>query len=483
MRVLVVDDDALNRQILRTVLVARGHEVVEAVDGLDALDAALSLRPDVIITDVFMPRLDGYQLCMRVREDPDLCDVPFVFYTAMYTDAADEQFALRLGADALLTKPAEPEIIVSTLESAAHHGAVAPPLTSADQPALLREYADRIVDRLARKVDELNVTNALLRESNDTLTALVESSPLGVALVSRECVVRMWNPAAERIFGWPADEVIGIRNPLLPSPDDTDCEFLAALQEGAVLEDQEMTRTRKDGTDVIISLSAAPLEGTNGDLLGFIVLMDDITTRKHQETELQATIARLERAMDGSVHVIAKLVETRDPYTAGHEERVATLAVAIAARMGLSDDTLREIRTAGIVHDIGKISVPAEILTKPTQLTDPEWSIIKVHPQVAYEILQVVDFDWPIADIVAQHHERIDGSGYPAGLIGADTLLEAKIIAVADVVEAMSSHRPYRPALGIDDALSEVTTNRGRLYDPDVVDACVGVFADGAFAF
>jgi PAS domain S-box-containing protein/putative nucleotidyltransferase with HDIG domain len=483
MRVLVVDDDVLNREIMGAVLGARGHEVLEAGDGVEALESAIASRPDVIITDVFMPRLDGYQLCMRVREDPDLCDIPFVIYTAMYTDAEDEQFALRLGADAVLIKPTDPDIIVSTLESAIHHGAVAPPLSSADQPDLLRAYADRIVDRLARKVDELNITNALLRESNDTLTALVQSSPLGVALVSLDCVVRMWNPAAERIFGWRADEVIGIRNPLLPTQAPADCEFLEALRGGVVLEDQELTRSRKDGTGVVISLSAAPLASDGGVAQGFIVLMDDITARKRQDVELQATIGRLERAIDGSVHVIAKLVETRDPYTAGHEERVAALAVAIATRMGLSDDTLQEIRTAGIVHDIGKISVPAEILTKPTRLTDPEWSIIKVHPQVAHEILQVVDFDWPIADIVAQHHERIDGSGYPAGLAGKDIMLEAKIIAVADVVEAMSSHRPYRPALGIDQALAEVSVNSGRLYDPEVVDACVGIFADGAFAF
>ena len=192
--------------------------------------------------------------------------------------------------------------------------------------------------------------------------------------------------------------------------------------------------------------------------------------------ELAQFSTRLKKAMDGIIHAMALAIESRDPYTAGHQQRVGELATAIAAKMGLENERIEALRMAGIVHDLGKISVPAEILSKPTRLSAPEYELIKTHSETGYKILKEIDFEWPIAEIVYQHHERIDGSGYPLGLKGEGLLLEAKIIAVADVVEAMASHRPYRPALGIDMSLAELAKNRGRLYDADVVDACLILF-------
>jgi putative nucleotidyltransferase with HDIG domain len=169
-------------------------------------------------------------------------------------------------------------------------------------------------------------------------------------------------------------------------------------------------------------------------------------------------------------------VESRDPYTAGHQERVSDIATAIAIRMNFSKARIHYLKMAGMIHDIGKISVPAEILCKPTCLSEAEFNIMKEHPLTGYKILKEIEFPYPLAKIVYQHHERLDGSGYPNGLSGDEIYMEAKILAVADVVEAMASHRPYRPSLGIDIAIDEIKKNRGRMFDPDVVDTCCYLF-------
>jgi HD-GYP domain-containing protein (c-di-GMP phosphodiesterase class II) len=243
----------------------------------------------------------------------------------------------------------------------------------------------------------------------------------------------------------------------------------------------ELVRRRSDATTFVMSLSASRVLDADGEASGILAMFSDITERKQSEQDLEAAVTRLERAMNGSVRVISRMIEKRDPYTAGHEERVAGLAVAIGEHMGLGEQNLRELRTAGAVHDVGKISVPTEILAKPGKLTPPEWEMIKVHPSVGLEILEAVDLGWPLAEVVSQHHERMDGSGYPAGLVGEQILLEARILAVADVVEAMSSHRPYRPARGVDEAMAEIRANRGVLYDGAVVDACLAVVEQGRF--
>ena len=191
----------------------------------------------------------------------------------------------------------------------------------------------------------------------------------------------------------------------------------------------------------------------------------------------------LRKSLEDSIQAISDTVEMRDPYTAGHQRRVAQLAVAIAGELGLPKDDIHGIRLAADIHDLGKIRVPAEILSKPGKLTDIEYQLIKAHAQAGYDILKGIEFPWPLADIVLQHHERLDGSGYPQGLKGERILLGARIIAVADVVEAMASHRPYRPALGPDLALAEIERGRGTAYDPAVASACLKLFHEGRFAF
>lgn len=214
--------------------------------------------------------------------------------------------------------------------------------------------------------------------------------------------------------------------------------------------------------------------------------IESIRTRKARdraEEGLHESLGRLRRAVDGTTRALALAAEARDPYTAGHQQRVAELAVAIAREMGLSGDVIDCISVASMLHDVGKISIPAEILTKPGRLSDLEMDMIKIHPEAGYNILRQVDFPWPVAEVVLQHHERLDGTGYPRGLRGRDIQTEAKVIAVADVVEAMMSHRPYRPGLGLEEALKEIEGKRGTQFDPEAVDACLRLFAEKRFEF
>ena len=205
--------------------------------------------------------------------------------------------------------------------------------------------------------------------------------------------------------------------------------------------------------------------------------------RKKAEEKLQETHQRLKKSMDATIDTMSRVIEAKDPYTSRHQHRVCQLAVSLAREIGLPEDMIEGIRIASLIHDIGKISVPAEIMSKTTKLTDIEFSLIKGHSQIGYDILKSIDFSYPIAEIILQHHERINGSGYPNHIKGDKILLEAKIIGVADVVEAMSSHRPYRPALGTDKALEEISKNRSILYDPKVVDACLRLFRERGFKF
>jgi putative two-component system response regulator len=202
---------------------------------------------------------------------------------------------------------------------------------------------------------------------------------------------------------------------------------------------------------------------------------------KDTARELRHNVDRFQQAMEGFVQAISLAVEMRDPYTAGHQDRVADLSGAIAGKMGLSEDRIYGLRMAGVIHDLGKITIPGEILCKPGRLSGPEYEMIKTHVQSGYDILKKIDFPWPLADIVLQHHERLDGSGYPNGLAGDQILIEARILSVSDVFETIGSHRPYRPSLGVKKAMDELKENSGRLYDPDVVEACLSLVNQADF--
>ena len=236
----------------------------------------------------------------------------------------------------------------------------------------------------------------------------------------------------------------------------------------------EFSGLRKDGSTVDVGVQGS--SATHRGRPAVIGLAQDISEKKSAGEEIRRYIVQLETAFMSTVKVATTISEMRDPYTAGHERRVAEIAVAIGAELGLDRRQQEGLRVAGYLHDIGKITIPSEILAKPGKLSRLEFELIKTHPQASYDVLKEVEFPWPVARVALEHHERVDGSGYPQGLKGGDILLESRIMAVADVVEAMASHRPYRPGLGIEHALAEVERGHGTAYDPEVADACLRLF-------
>ena len=249
----------------------------------------------------------------------------------------------------------------------------------------------------------------------------------------------------------------------------------------------QMNNLRKDGREVTLETSAIPIVSGEGRFSGYQGIHRDITGREQTAQRFAEDMVKLERAVSGIIQAMTLIVEVRDPFTAGHQKRVAQLAAAIAREMpnarACTPELDKTVRAAGLLHDLGKIFIPIEILTKPGQLTQDEFATIKNHPKAGYEVLKNIEFPWPIADVVFQHHERVNGSGYPSGLKGTDIRIEARIIGVADVVEAMFHPRSYRPALGLDNALQEIAKGKGVLYDQDVVEACLAAFLDRGFKF
>lgn len=290
------------------------------------------------------------------------------------------------------------------------------------------------------------------------------------------------NPRACEILGYAPGELDGRElMPLIAEAERADvAEMMRAVSAGEVDSvERSLIGLRKDGSTVDIGARAtrAHLE-SKPVILG---VAQDIGERKKAQEEIERYTRRLERAMMATVEAVSAMVELRDPYTSGHERRVGELAAALGEELGLPAETVTGLRMTGYVHDIGKISVPAEILSKPGRLTELEYEIIKNHARSGYDILKGVEFPWPLPEVILQHHERLDGSGYPQGLKGDEIILEARIMAVADVVEAMGSHRPYRPGLGIDKALAEIEMNRGRFYDPQVADTCLRLFREKGY--
>jgi PAS domain S-box-containing protein/putative nucleotidyltransferase with HDIG domain len=301
-------------------------------------------------------------------------------------------------------------------------------------------------------------------------------------LVDRNCTFLFMNEKHLKRFGLLLEEVVGKKYGEFHSEEDA--KRLAAdvnevCQTGNPITKEH--RSERDGKFFLRTFTPIIGKDSDGKISQVAVISKEITHIKLAEKKLQDTLNSLRRAVNTTIQVMVSAVETRDPYTAGHQIRSADLARAIATEMGLSPEKIDGLRMAGSIHDIGKLSIPAEILSKPTKLSEIEFSLIKEHAQRGYEMLKDVESPWPLAEIVYQHHERMDGSGYPRSLKGEEILIEARILTVADVVEAMASHRPYRPGLGIAAALNEIEQNSGTLYDNAVADACLRLFREKGF--
>ncbi|MBI4768639.1 MAG: PAS domain S-box protein [Deltaproteobacteria bacterium] len=344
--------------------------------------------------------------------------------------------------------------------------------------SLIRDLSGKPVGfrGIARDVSELRKTQKALQESEDRYRDLVESSRDLISIHDLNGRILWVNEEPIRILGFERDFLLkmNVRDLVTFEHKEEFNNYLATIKSQGIAKGLMTLQTAKGEKRVWEYHNTLRTEGVAEPIVRSIAR--DVTERIQAEIEVQDTLKKLRKAMNGTIQAMALTIETRDPYTAGHQQRVADLARAIAQEMNLSEEQVDALRMSGIVHDLGKIGIPAEILSKPVQLSEIEFKLIMSHPQLSYNILKDIDFPWPVAQIVLQHHERINGSGYPFGLYGKDILLEARILAVADVVEAIASHRPYRPAHGIDKALEEISTNKGILYDPEVVDACLSLF-------
>lgn len=342
------------------------------------------------------------------------------------------------------------------------------------------------------KIRHMNL-NDKLAESEKRYRLLAENAADVIWTVDMNMQPTYISPSFERLLGYSIEKAMLMKMERIFTTASYQVSMNVLTEELAKekAKRKNLTRSRTlelelkhiNGSVIPVEVKYTFIRNVDGKPAEILAIARDITKRKFLEKKLLRSNDKFQKAVEGAIIAISSIVEARDPYTAGHQRRVAALASAVAKEMQLNEDQIIMIRIAGILHDIGKVSVPSEILIKPGKLNDSEFNLIKNHPQVGREILKTMKLPWKICPIVLQHHERMNGSGYPQKLLGKHILLEARIMAVADVIEAMASHRPYRPALGIDKALEEISKNKGKLYDAEVVNACVKLFREKRFIF
>ncbi len=469
-RLLIIDDEEYIRDLLKEMLEMNGYNCTSAAGSLEAREILKTQSFQLILCDISMPEESGLDFIQFVVvEYPDTASI---MITAL-DDPLIAEHALKMGVYDYITKPFELNGVLISIANALRRREL--------------EIENKIYQKnLEKKVEE---RTAALQESEVRLRAILDAAK-HVAFVLLDHTIKgnpiiEFSPGAEHLFGYSQKDVINKSADILNLPIDviTIHENENESKDGEVGFTRELTLTQKSGQRLPALITTYPVFSAKGEMNAILVVAVDISERIRVARELQESMGRWRNALEGIINAMALTLEMRDPYTAGHQQRVASLVAAIAEEMGFCEEKIEGARMAAMIHDIGKISVPAEILSKPGAITDIEFSLIKTHSQTGYDILKGINFPWPIAQMVFQHHERIDGSGYPSGLSGDEILLEAKILGVADVVEAMASHRPYRPSLGIRKALEEIQNNRGKLYAPEVVDACLNVFKKNKFQF
>ncbi|MFC2067658.1 HD domain-containing phosphohydrolase [Chloroflexota bacterium] len=342
--------------------------------------------------------------------------------------------------------------------------------------------------------EDSNMTQQIERvllDSERRYRLLAESAADTIWTVYKDMHPTYISPSYTHLLGYSVEETITKTVKEVFTPVSYEI-FVGVLAEELARESEEQTdlswsrnleldMVRKDGSNIPVEIKFSFLRVSDDRPIEILAITHEISARRQAEDEAKRSTDKLLKAMESMMQAMAMIIEMRDPYTAGHQRRVTQLACAIAREMDITVDQITGLRLAGLIHDIGKVRVPAEILTHPDGLTDAEFTMIKMHPILGYEILVKMDLPWPIAQIVYQHHERLNGSGYPLGLPGEEIILEARILAVADVVEAIASHRPYRPAQDLDKALDEIVIQKNILYDPKVVDACLKLFEEKQF--
>jgi len=452
LRVLLIEDsedDAV--LILRELRKAGYTPLSERVETEYTMRSALSSQKwDIILSDYNMPEFCAAEALSVYRE----CgiEIPFIIVSG----AVGEEKAVQL-----MKEGAHDYVMKDNLKRLV--------------PAIERELKES-EDRKSRKIAE---------DSYRKSDFIVNASRDMMALINRSGIFETVNSSFCKIFGKERQqEIVGHSVSEMWGQEVYEQKIKPCLercQNGEDINTEDWFDMEGMGTQCL-EISYIPYRNSNGVVTHAIMAAHNITNRKMAEQELDKSYRNLQKTLEETVNALSALVEMRDPYTAGHQNRVAGIARAIAQELGLSEDAAQGIWVASLIHDIGKVRVPADILSRPAHLSSAEFELIKEHPRTGYEILKKIDFPWPIAEIVLQHHERINGSGYPLGLKGDEILFASRIIGVADVVEAMTYHRPYREALGLDAALDEIKENKGILYDSDVVDACIKVFLEKGLA-
>ena len=581
-KILVVDNDKLILEFARDLIEKEGHEVKLAEDGLEALDILESYCPDVIVSDLVMPNIDGRKLCSAIRQMEQLSDCWIAVMSALATEekldldelcadiiiakgplsdlgpiilsvinhpeenhkkcrsgqvlGVEDIWPRRISRELLWAKQhvevilekmeegileleaggrivsanpqvrsitclSENELLgkeFTTLFSSEHEHRIAELLSqndadkkiTEDAPVLLNEHLVT-VNIISLKDHAVVIINDIterkkkereLQESQDQFRFLVDNMLDAAVIIDPDGKTLFANNAAMDLFGITSPEYgIGMNVD----------EFIHPNWQKIFIEDY--LKTKKGHDKILTEYKILTPQGEEKDVEGlgtsimykgepaYIATLRDITDRKKAEEQIKEGIIRLSKNLEETVISLASAFEMKDPYTAGHQRRVTEIATAFALEMGFDPERLQGLRLASLVHDIGKVNVPVEILSKPGNLSELEFELIRTHSEAGYNILKKINFPWPIAEIVLQHHERMDGSGYPKGLSGEEILLEARIIAVADVIEAMATHRPYRASLGVGFALEEIEANRGRLYDKAVANVCLNLFRTGKF--
>ncbi|WP_291329192.1 HD domain-containing phosphohydrolase [Desulfovibrio sp. UCD-KL4C] len=451
LRILIVEDEAIVALDIKARLQILGYTVIGvASNGIAAIEIALQQSPDLILMDIMLEGdLDGIDTARAINDENS---IPVIYITA-YADDETLKRAKITEPFGYIIKPFEDRELSLTIEM-----------------ALYKHKAE-----------------SSIKESRRWLETTFNSIGDAVITTNQHGTIKSANKTAAIMLGYSEKELC-TKN-FNTEINMVDCSTLNPLNllidfkkksEKTISIDNIALKTKLKFIPVSVNISRIKDRNT---LMGTVVVMRDISQIKESEMALKNSLKQLRRAFDETVSSLAIMSEKRDPYTSGHQERVAELATRIAAKLRLPVEQINCVRIAGLLHDIGKISIPAEILSKPTRLTDLEMNLVKIHPEAGYEILKGISFPWPVAKIVLQHHERLNGTGYPKGLTKNFILPESKIIAVADVVEAMSSHRPYRPALGFTKAIAEIVKGRGIVYDADVVDACISIIEHETFSF
>ncbi len=451
MKVLYLEDNLWDRELVEEVLAKEGFEV-KLVSCREELEEVLEKMDfSVVLTDLNVLGFEGLKVLEIVREkDPFM---PVV----------------------LLTGTGSEELAVEALKRGAMDYVVKTPKHIKRLPETIRRAVEN-----ARLIKENEEAQRALRESERLLHDILEGISAGIAVYRGERHLYV-NRAMEKITGYSKQELLS--NPIwtVIAPEDRDRVKERALkrQMGEGVPDRYDFRIlQKGGGRRWVELRSSRIRW--GDKLVWLGTFFDITERKEAEEEREELLSKYKKLLYQIVKAFSSAVEIKEPYTAGHQKRVAELSEAIAKEMGIDKERLEGIKVAALLHDIGKgLGVPLEVLNKPGKLNPIEFAFVKAHPELGYRILKEVEFPWPVAEAILQHHERLDGSGYPRGLKGEQIILEARIIAVADVVEAITSHRPYRASLGLESALEEIDKNKGVLYDPTVVAACLKAFQKG----